>query len=492
MISLVYESGVLSMNLKKSRFFSVFAGQHYKMERFTATVLVLVMLLGLMVGLGFRDQHNAKKIVLGAAAKYTTETMFSLSRDVFTVVDVYRSSDYTKAFVLLKTTSMRNLPLEADKYQMFMTSGDSSKPLTGSPVGGIYIFGNTGYIGLSFIDQLAFQPNLYNIVLRNFDMIVPGDVETARKNYKESSYIKYNQLPLTVNLAGTSAKVVPFLNADSFTLDDIYMQLIGEQSISGLRSRTSATLLSMSSTMQSVNNAVEKLRGRNIVVPELPHQIANDRITVNVDETMDNPIEFDESMIAYAETGSLYSIDSNIPRLSETEAMMVAGAEDGSIDLTSLDSRVFSDDVMRFTQNDILYLVTDYVFPSGVQFNYQDVNLSTALLDSVKDPSVKYSSWVSLKASEATRYEDEFKLKTYTWKYTTGNAVPTLDTYSTTAEQDDWAIINEYVSAVARLFELKRSYQTELLYGYLTVSNAGRDISSIFSVNATSNTLLLY
>ena len=470
----------------------MFAGSHYRMERFTAIVLVLVMCLGLCIGLGFRDKNNANKIVLGVAAKYTGQTMFSLSRDVFDVIDVYRSSDYTKAFILLKTTSMSNLPLDASKYQMFMTSGDDSKPLTGNPVGGIYIFGNTGYIGLSFMDKNGFASNLYNIVLRNFDMVVAGRRDLAAENYgKDSSFTNFNQLPITANLAGTGAKVVPFLDAESFTVSDVYMQLVGEQTASNVRSRTSATLLSMSSTMLAINNAAAKLESRNLVVPELPNQIATDRITLSSEATAENPKAFDPGMMSYSESGSLYRLDSNVPILTEEELIRLAdsGILEGTADEYS---NLSSEDYTKFTANDTLYLKTDYVFPGGVQFNYQDANLTEDLLNELKDPSVRYSAWVALKAAEKNRYPKEMVMPEYSWVYTTGEALDPLDMYSSQADKDTWAIIEEYTAAVSALFSLKLSYQTELLYNYLLISNEGQGIASIFSVNANNTTLLLY
>jgi hypothetical protein len=455
------------------------------MERFSAMFLVLVLLMGLLVGTGFRDKRRANKIVLGAAAKYTSQTQFSLSGDLFEVIDVYRNSDYTKAFILLKTSSMNNLPLDATKYQMFMTSGDRSKPLTCNPVGGIYIFGNTGYMGLSFIDKNGFDSNLYDIIVRNYDMIVQPDTEGAQRAWGnvDISFVHHNQLKITANLAGSRAKVVPFLDADSFTLSDVYMQLVGDSGMSNLRARTNATLLSMSKAMAEINNAADKLRDRNVVVPNLPHQIANDVITMDSDATVNNPHEFDPSMVSYADTSSSYRLDSNVPLLSDEDLDALYAGE------TVVDS---TSDSGAFTTSDSLYLQTNYVFPSGLQFNYQDVDLSMSMLNSLKDSETSYATWKAVKADERNQYGYEMGLPSYTWTYTTGNTVPSLNSYSSPADKDIWSLISVYTDNVAYLFNLKQSYQTELLYGYLDISNSGRDVESIFSVNADSETLLLY
>lgn len=441
----------------KKGFFAMFRNPHYRMERFGAMVLFFVFVMGIIFSICLKRQHDSKQLNLGIQAQYTVSTQFSLTGEMVDVSGVWRDSGLTKCFVLLHTESMKNLPTEASKYEMFLTSYDSKKKLTCNPKGAIYVFGNTGYVGLYFHDDAGFENNLYDVVVRNWDMVAEGNVELAQSIYGDESFWHFNQIQFYANFAGTGAPVAGFLENGSFTPEDIYTELVLESDSGSIRDRLNQDLYTMNQAMAVINTYRDRLDSYGMVVPEVPVSIAGDCIVGNPELTESNPSAFDASML--------------------TNRSGVSDNYDVSIDA--------SDE--SYADGDRLYLVTDYVFPGGIQYNYQDVKIADHVLDDLKPEELTYSQWLTSKSVESKTYS--IPEPTFSWKYKDGRAFVADENKKSEAIAVD---IANYETAVKTMVSTKKSFQTSDLYSLLQVDDSNRGLSDLFSVAAEDNTLILY
>lgn len=449
------------------KFIGMLAGPHYKMERFCATFLAFTIALGGIFGISLKIHQDHKRLTLGTQAKYTSEAQFSLSQDTVEVVNIYRDTNFTKAFVLLKVGSMANLSTDAKDYKVFMTSYEKNNPLTCNPTAAIYMFGNTGYIGLYFADDAGFQPALYDIVVRNTKMLVQGDRNAAAYYFKDESYVNHNQMHLYANFAGSDALIAKFLDKPDPKVRDIYVELISEQSADMVRTELNTTLLDMNSKMALINEYSRRLNNNGISVPELPPSIAGDYITTEAELTAGNPETFSVSML--------------------TQGTVV--------DSTTYNVTVDSEDeesYQSFVTGDTLYLVTDYVYPGGIQYNYQDVSLQDNILDTLKPETLTFEQWVASKKTETSQYygRGENDVVFSNWVYKTG-ATFQESQYDKTSQLIG-PDIRIYEQAVRDLAQLKLKYQTQLLFNLLAEDASSRNIASVFSVRSDADTLTLY
>lgn len=443
--------------MEKTGFFAMMKNPHYRMERFAVMVLAFVFVLASIFGICLKRQHDSNQLVLGAQSQYTNQTVFSLTGETLDVVGSYRDSNFTKYFVLLKSSSMDNLPTTAEGYQMYMTAYDSKKPLKCNPQGAIYVFGNTGYIGLYFHDEAGFPSNMYDVTVRNWSMVAEGDPARAQTLYSDPSFWSYNQISLHANFAGTAAPVAGFLDAGSFTAEDAYSELVLDVGSEPLRAKMNERLYTMNQAMNAINLRRDKLGLSGIVVPDLPVSIAGDMVTSNPELTRDNPSCFDVSMLSAPSDGDKdYDISVDV----EDEG---------------------------YVSNDKLYLVTDYVFPGGVQYNYQDVSVSDRILDQLKPEELTYAQWTNSKSVEANTYGTS--TQKYTWKYKDGRMFRADENAKSAAIQTD---IAGYETAVNTMISEKKALQTSDLYELLKVDETNRGISDLFTVVARQETLILY
>lgn len=443
--------------MKKKGLVSLFMNPHYRMEKFAIMVMAFVLVLVSIYSICMKRQHDSNKLTLGAQSLYTVQSTFSLTGETVDITGVYRDSGFTKYFVLMKANDMKNLPSDAEGYQMFMTNHSSGKKLTCNPQGAIYVFGNTGYIGLYFHDNGGFESNMYDITVRNWKMQVEGDVALAQSLYADSSFWSYNQINLYANFAGTAAPVAEFLQADTFNAEDVYTELVLEGTSDGVRARLNEELFTMNQSMNVINVYKDRLESYGIVVPELPVSIAGDTIVSNPKLTESNPSAFEASML--------------------TNKSNVNDDYDITVDVED----------EQYAVNNKLYLVTDYVFPGGVQYNYQDIKIADHILDKLKPAELTYNQWVQSKQIESNTYSTTNQ--GFSWKYKDGRVFRSDENAKSEAIQTDISI---YESAVNMMVNTKRSYQTSDLYEMLRVDDRNRGISDLFTVVARPETLILY
>lgn len=446
------------------------SGTHYKMERFCVMFTALFLTMIIILLNCFRINYKNAQLNLGTKAVWTNSAQFSLSETYVNVSNVYRNSTFTKAFVLLKAedAGMHTLSTDAKDYQMFMTAAEEKNPLTCDPTGAIYIFGNTGMIGLYFADENGFEPNLYDIVLRNTRMMVQPNTAKADATFRDKSYVKNNQMHFYVNLAGSDAPVAKFLEEENPEVRDIYIDLVSTSRDAEIKQGLNKTLLDMNVTMAQINEYANRLSNTyNLSVPALPVSIENDYVTDKPDLTAGNPNVFTSSMLRRTGTTAVYS--------------------PYSVTVDSSDATLYQE----YVSGDDLYLVTNFVFPGGVQFDYQSASLREGIVDGFKDPALTYDQWLNHQRNEEAQYSRaDVGANWGKWMYKDGKEF-VGSSYDATLQAIE-ADIKQYQAAVDKLVGLKSDYQKRQLYELLALDTSSKSIAQMFSIRSDAETVILW
>ena len=446
---------------------------HHKMERFCILVILLFMALVAFWGIGMKIKSDREKLYLSDASLYTSTSQFSLTKNKVHLLNMYCDKDHTKSFILMKANGrdgggpMADLPANADDYAVWMTAEKGSK-ITGQPKCFIYVFGDTGYIGLYFVDKSGFSDAMYNIILRNTRIIAQG----VHPDEKSSDHNKrFNDMQFFANLNGKSAIVAEFLNDDQPSLELIYSELILKDELTEVVANMNSILIEMNDRMYRVHNYASDLNSKGINVPALPVSIAGDFISENVEDTKDNPTEFDPAMVDdlgyLLRSNDYYNITLNYSTEEEK-------------------NRLKSKD---------LYLHTDFVFPGGYQFNYQDLSIRNGVISRLKPDNMTFEEWYDSKAREKSAYNrlvDYSISSSDTWMRSDGTRFVYNASMATANDKEIARLIEQYCTEVNALYKLKKDYQVEQLGQYVRKENASASIADIFTINVRDNNMRIY
>lgn len=418
------------------------------------------------------------KVTLTTQAKYTERSQWSMTGQYVTVHDIYRNDDSSKIFILLQTgtrsADMANMSTNAEDYEMYMT-GYNGEKLTNTPKGAIYVFGNTGYMGLYFVDSRGFDPHLYDIVVRNTNVLTDEVDENAQSQYKDVSYKYHNQIHLYANFAGSDAIVKDFLNKDNPTVEDIYAEVVAAIDEGGVRGQLDTDLREMNNYMSLVNQYTDILTGYGIRVPDIPIALQNDAISISEEDTANNPTAFDKSMLN--SVGNL--IDSSYNTSTESVAKFTCVSSD---EAKSEESK--------------LYLKTDYIFPGGCQFNYQSIKLTDKPLDGLKPDDMSFTKWIESKTIEKQTYPTITQAldRSYynTWYNLDGSTFEYSDDNAIDIDKSIKDAIDAYINAMSDLYMTKYNYQTKHLLSLLKLEASSDTSATMFSINTKDTVLTMY
>ena len=273
-----------------NRFLSKFPvfDKHHQMERFGILFVTLILLFVVNIGSIVYKNHNDNKNTLSNDVVYTQTFKLSKSGASGSVRNIYRSTDGTKVFLLLKFDDMSIVSSDAANYQMFITAADlnlNQHDLLSSPSGSIYMFGSTGYMGLYLVDSQGFPAQLLDLVVRsNKTLADSGEVSTEAA--EDASFAKYDQFRIYFNPGGANAEIAECLDSDKMTAYDIYESMICRQQEATLRESLSADLKTLQSDLAVIEEYTERLRKDGIQIPSTPEPIAGDTITERGDGTL--------------------------------------------------------------------------------------------------------------------------------------------------------------------------------------------------------------
>lgn len=445
-------------------------GKHYKMERFAATFVTLVLALAIIVGIGEKTKYDNSKITLTTQALYTTDAVqWSLSGQQIQVQNIYRNSDSTKAFVLFYMDDMSDMSTEADDYKVFIT-GSNNTEITHQMTGAFYIFGSTGYMGLSLMDSLGFEPAISNVVIRNTSMVTAAaKSEDEDTGYTDESFNIFNQMQFYANFSGTDAVEVNFLDDTDATVYDIYAETVLPEKEQEIRQTLNTDLVKYNDGLSLLNEYRRRLESYGFTnIPSIPDCIANDYVTTNAADTDDNPTEFDESML---------DLNSSVIKSNYNEDLAISS----------------NDDISRYVDSDTIYIATDFVFPGGYQYNYQDVSLTDHYLTQIVPDGETYESWRAAKQAEANENSGYSWYTSTTSGWLRNGTVYTYNPETTLESEKSYnQAINDYNNEINTLISLKQQYQCTDLYELFDLESTAEALTTVVDINATSGLVTMY
>lgn len=273
------------MGKKISDRFQWLFGSHYKMERFGVMFSVLCLCMALLMGSIVSRKIKMDRVTLGNEVIYTTTGTMSLSGNTCNLVNIWRDDLGTKCFVLLQFTDPSRIVTDAKQYQVFLTGSNlnsGKEVLQSNPQGIIYMFGNTGYMGIYLVDAAGFPAQIVNMIIRCNSLAV-----TPMENlpeYPDASSYQYDQMRVYFNPGGSAYNPGAFLNEARMDIYDIYEGTIAAGSEAAIRESLDADLRDMQAALVSASEYERRLsQEHGISIPEKPVQIRGDEIIVSGD-----------------------------------------------------------------------------------------------------------------------------------------------------------------------------------------------------------------
>lgn len=442
-------------------------GRHKAIERFTVLFLTLSLMMSVLMVTIVVRKNSADAEQLSNRAIYTTEVTMSRSHVTGEVVNVMSSADKTKAFVLLKMSSMSNLSADASDYIAFLTGATENQgyaDLKSQPSGGIYVFGTSGYIGVYLVNYEPYPSQILNLVIRGVKDYSSSTTKNGETNVAEvpkggdASFENFDQMQIYFNPGASGAVHADFLDADKINMEDMYKEAVVESQEETLRETLMGDLQSMFEYKRLAEQYETRLtsgvNGSVIAAPDMPDAIATDEI------------------VAYTYEGNL--------ELSWSDK-----------------SNGWVDEEGKKYESDEYYLdlLTDYDFSGGYNFDWQTVTSRTGWLDDLRD-SMTVDEYLSQQADLLTaadkKGELEFDSSSVEWYYGDGGSF-TVNTNSTdTKVKNISSDITKLLAAWQSYYDLKVKYETEDLRSLLYLERDARIASATYTENFSENVLINY
>lgn len=260
-------------------FFKKIFGAHSAIERFGVIFLSLMLCMGITMASIVARKVHFDNAALSGQAVYTNSFTMSLTDDVGSVKGIYSNDDQSKVFMLLKFEDMNNMPVDASKYQLFLTGSDKNKgktELKSSPSGRLYVFGSTGYIGLYFYNEGGFESQIDKLIIRSLETFT--NAGTTKDEYSDDSFNKYNQCTIFFNPGGTYATRAAFLDKKDWNVYDAYTEIISSPIEKSYRDALNADILKLNENYYRIVEYMSRVEDDGLVKPKVPDIMAGDTI----------------------------------------------------------------------------------------------------------------------------------------------------------------------------------------------------------------------
>lgn len=272
-------------------------GTHYKIERFGIIFFVLISCLVLSFGIAQKQHSDALRVQLGDQVMYTTSFQMSVSHAPCNVLDIRVSEDKTKCFIMLQWTDMTNVVTDASAYQLFLcgagSDGDYEK-LISRPVGSVYMFGATGYMGIYLVDTDGFPSQIMSLTIRsNNNFVAPDGTEPIADAYMgDSSFLTNDQARIFFNPGGAASTTATCLENDNMNAYSIYTSFFCEDKEQEIKTNMDAVLETMYEQVTVIDNVLHTQLGQvGLQTPNAPMSIFE---VNNPEQPYDNIFKFDD------------------------------------------------------------------------------------------------------------------------------------------------------------------------------------------------------
>lgn len=388
-------------------------------------------------------------------AQYTSSFTMSLSGTTGSVQGVYTNTDHTRSFVLLKFNDVTNIPVKADKYQLFLSGCDRNQnydKIKSNPDAQIYMFGSTGYMGIYLYSAEPFPSQILNLYLRS---LVNFSGTSSTTGHDDETFNQYDQARIYFNPGGSYATKADFLDEDDWTIFDIYEELVSRPAEKSIRTLLRNDLKDMLNQKLLMDEYTNRIVDDGLMEPAMPSAIAGD--------------------VIYGKT--------------------IDGSSNEKLQWSIKKNQWYAPEALiGFEENNVhVYLDTKVVEPNGFNFVWQDSQIKNGYLKNLTG-SDSLSDWKAY-INQNDDADSTFNLDDVVWTYKDGTIfVPDADADvegSTSKEQTLSAEVTQLKDAWQAFYDAKVDYQTVQLKALLQLEYDSRDIETSYSINANESGNLL-
>lgn len=271
-------------------FFGNMTSRHRRMETFAVSFGILIFGILVVTVISFAMFIQQQNNTLSSKAIYTTDFSTSKTNISGTVVGVYASEDRTKAFILMKFDDVKSISTNANNYQVFMTGINGQKrreTLKSSPAGSVYVFGNSGYMGIYLVNNEGFPTQILDIVVRANAELVKKSDNASNEYANDESFSNYDQFRIYANPGATDATVLKCLsNGNAPTVKDLYNEAVVTNQEAAIRKDLYADLDDMITAQANIKEYTDRLTAQDgVQVPAQPDSINGDSVAKLKDGT---------------------------------------------------------------------------------------------------------------------------------------------------------------------------------------------------------------
>lgn len=266
---------------------------HYTIERFGILFTVIVTSFALLLAGTVASAWQNGRTSLDTRSVYTPSFTTSQSALAGDVNNVYISEDRTRAMVLMQFSDIAGLlSTDATTYEAYLTGSNSNLDtlaLKNGYTGQIAVFGSTGYMAVILDSDSEIEQQILSLTMRsNSDLVYTSeDDQKLREDLTDDgSFEKFDQWRLFVNPGASNSVESAALGSASDKLDmrAIYNEVVTVEEENEVRTEMNAQLAEMNTQLNKITEFENEIGrtnidGLSIVPPEVPEQIAGDRVT---------------------------------------------------------------------------------------------------------------------------------------------------------------------------------------------------------------------
>ena len=394
------------------------------------------------------------------AAVYDTRTIYS--RNVVTslsgvqgqIVSVYASPGRTKVAVALKFANPEMMPSDAAEYSIGVrgfntkTQKYALDTYAKTMKGGYYIFGQTGYSVVYFVNSEPFPSQTTEVIVRTENTLNLGSSKQADElKARGGTYAKYDQYRFVINLGASDMPVAAFM--DNFKPETIYQYSVVDEKEAAIREQLNNDVVGLNTLRRRINEYAKTLSNLNVITPGVPNEMVGDEFTNPNIDSKGNPLYGD------------YQTNS------------------------------------KHDPNLLVYTPTKYIFPGGVDFNWFTTDLhEVSYLKSLAGTTPFAEFFKMLQSSAASgnnkKIEWPANFNTTIVMKTDGSKIQLSDNTGMGDIPGIQKAANNYINAVNQYYELKRQYQTQDLVDYLKLDYEVSSTGGTYTANFNDKSLVVW
>lgn len=449
-------------------------GSHYGIERFGVMVGACTVTGAIILSSTVAYAANAGNQNIADVAQYTTDFLTSRTQNAGAVTGVYNNADKTRAFVMMNFATPEAMPRDVDDF-FVEVSGIDGKKVSGArtkvnqaTVGSIYMFGNTGYLGVLLEAPTGFDNQLLNLTISTKKQIADDNLMTPDQ-LKEYGYgeafAQVDQWRVIINPVGESATQLEALNAEaepnvrSLLADTVYLNdeaIIRKEANDQLAEMKNAMVRigAMEEAMATEKTTIGSQPNVRLVPPVLPQYIEGDVLEGRSSDEVEAFL--DGSKSPTGETMFPPEVEQENARSRYLDFIYPGQAQE-NVTATNEDQIVETNDksVVEYYVPNTLRLNARNTFPGGINMDWRSRTIVEGYVDAIvpqgEDPHDYLMKLAALPAPEGSN-------DLVQWSLTNGMSLNELSSTDPKA-QSLLSLAASADEAYAQYYNVKNGYQ---------------------------------